>query len=725
MEIIEEFEDELASLNFNDESGQEKKPLHRNRKFWLPVGIVFIAIIVTIVVVTSGGSTNIEASPEILPGFGDGSADGDFNSVPAQPTSSPKTKPPTMPPTVSPPTGSPSVAVVYDPPSAEDCQVIAQGQTVNGQSGMIQHSFQVPMDVVLSDNTNIIDESAIVQQLQDKLQTKIMPNMAGCSTRRKLRNGSFEMEEQHRQLDAASSYVVANAQSQVAAQLIGCQMSNSLNCLHIVVSLNLHLKGTESTDALMRLISDTFAPPEGMLNKLELTEPIEGLWISSVATSVPFVPPPTPSPTAFPLVQPSPAFTPIRYEEDDDGLYDDDADDDDDLYDDDADDDDDLYDDDADDDDDVYDDDADDDDIYDGGHPSSQEFLRPRLLAKMTFGKRAITRKKICAIICTNDILVTTPNPHNVTKLNFVGFRRLTLSPTTNNAFICCARFSLQNAHNGTIINDGTIIISHRLRITRGECGEPQISESLQDELEQQPKDTTQPGTKPIYRNNQFWVTFGILLIGCIIGIVVVATGDPLALPLADSAGITSPLSNDSVETSSGQHSAPTRPPSDSSFYDPPSTEECEAVVKGETLHQQQDQIQRSFKISMNLPLANDIEQQMVLQELHKKTQTIIMPIIVGCATATIRRNMRDFFVEGDVKHHRQLVLSPYVAANAQAGVETDPVACTTNDYFNCIHEIVNVDLYLKGVEHCEDLLDFVSSVFRPAEGIVELLDLG
>jgi hypothetical protein len=186
--------------------------------------------------------------------------------------------------------------------------------------------------------------------------------------------------EHHRQLDAPT-YVVANAKSQVATQLIGCQMSSSLNCIHVIISLNLHLKGTETTDALMRLISDTFAPPQGMVNKLELNEPFVGLWISSVAASGSAVAPPTPAP--WPPGQTAPGFTPIRYDQDDD-LYDDlyvaptDGDingDDDDLFDDDDDDDllgddllddDDLYDDDGDDDllddDDLYDDDGDDDD---------------------------------------------------------------------------------------------------------------------------------------------------------------------------------------------------------------------------------------------------------------------------------------------------------------------------------------------------------------------------
>ncbi|CAJ1959975.1 unnamed protein product [Cylindrotheca closterium] len=364
MDKQEEFQDELASLNFNGE--RETKPLHRKPKFWIPVGIIIIAIIVTIAVTASGSSSSVESSPEILPGLSDGSKDGNFNSVPAQPTSSSqKTNPPTMPPTTSPPTEAPPAAVAYDPPSAAECQAIAQGESVAGQSGMIQHSFQVPMDVVLADSSNIIDESAIVQQLQDKVQTRLMPDMAGCNTRRKLRSGLSTMEQHHphRQLDD-NAYVIANAKSQVAAQLIGCQMSSSLNCIHVVVSLNLHLKGIETTDALMRLISDTFAPPEGMVNKLELNEPIVGLWISSVATSAPVAAPPTPpAPTPFPPGQTAPGdgFTPIRYDQDDD-LYDDLYYDD--LYDDDADDDadDDLYDDDADDDDDVYDDDADDDD---------------------------------------------------------------------------------------------------------------------------------------------------------------------------------------------------------------------------------------------------------------------------------------------------------------------------------------------------------------------------
>jgi len=230
-----------------------------------------------------------------------------------------------MPPTTNPPTASP---VIYNPLSTAECQAIALGQNLAGQDILIRKSFEVPIDVVLTDDSKFVDETAIAQQLQNKIQTKIMPNIAGCGIRRRLRKGSseIEMEYQHRLLEGAAPYVVANAQSHALPRLTGCKMSNALNCLSVVVTINLYLKGDESENALMRLISDTFAPPEGIVNKLQLSQPIVGLWISTVEIAVPFVSPPSAAPQPPP---PSVQIEGIEYWEDDDE-FDDDADDDDD-----------------------------------------------------------------------------------------------------------------------------------------------------------------------------------------------------------------------------------------------------------------------------------------------------------------------------------------------------------------------------------------------------------
>lgn len=99
-------------------------------------------------------------------------------------------------PTTPSPSDSPTseLVLVYDPPTLQDCETIAQGGSVDGQLQMLPMNFQIDLEVLLTFSIDTgIDQDGL-QELREKFQSVIAPELAGChiisnASSRKLQKG--------------------------------------------------------------------------------------------------------------------------------------------------------------------------------------------------------------------------------------------------------------------------------------------------------------------------------------------------------------------------------------------------------------------------------------------------------------------------------------------------------------------------------------------------------
>jgi hypothetical protein len=192
------------------------------------------------------------------------------------------------------PTTSPVEFSLYDPPTPEQCESIAAG-TFEPQDTLIVKTFEIPMDVNLEYETTDVD--IMVDMLNKQLQSKLAPQMAGCSDVRRLLRTA-------RKLDA-SRYIVGNvimeASHQAQAQCIIKQDS----CYRVLVNVSLYLHGDESTLPLVSRIGSVFGRGDSLVDELELPPPFDAIEVHAVSATFP-----TFFPAMTPTTKPSVAATP-------------------------------------------------------------------------------------------------------------------------------------------------------------------------------------------------------------------------------------------------------------------------------------------------------------------------------------------------------------------------------------------------------------------------------
>jgi Leucine-rich repeat (LRR) protein len=200
----------------------------------------------------------------------------------------------TSPSTALSPTTSPTEFLLYDPPTPEQCESIAAG-TFEPQDSLIVKTFEIPMDVNLEYETTDVD--VMVDMLNEKLQSKLAPKMAGCSDVRRLLRTT-------RKLDA-TAYIVENVIMEASHQAKAQCITKQDTCYRVLVDVSLYLHGNESTLPLVSRIGSVFGSADSLVDKLELPSPFDDIQVHAVFATFP-----TESPTMTPTTKPSVVATP-------------------------------------------------------------------------------------------------------------------------------------------------------------------------------------------------------------------------------------------------------------------------------------------------------------------------------------------------------------------------------------------------------------------------------
>ncbi|CAJ1947189.1 unnamed protein product [Cylindrotheca closterium] len=207
------------------------------------------------------------------------------------------------------PTSSPTKEYLYDPPNAQDCQDIANGNFPL-QNGWILRRFQVPMDVNLQYETTDVDTMATM--LVSHLQSDLAPILAGCDA---VVGESFL----RRRLVANTRFVIGNAIMSAWHESDDVCATQKRTCYRVMVEISLFVQGTKTNTSFQNLVTDVLeAGGDGSLvSQLDLPSPFDDIKVRgvfptfttespttrpSMAPTVPI----TPSPTTAPVVPATP-----------------------------------------------------------------------------------------------------------------------------------------------------------------------------------------------------------------------------------------------------------------------------------------------------------------------------------------------------------------------------------------------------------------------------------
>jgi hypothetical protein len=206
------------------------------------------------------------------------------------------------------------VVITYDPPSPEECAAIANGTVVDGQEDATVQSFDIHIQVTLAYEA---DMAVLLTEMTQQIQETLLPLLVGCDD------------------DAPTTNVIANGgvnAKQNEAQ--SCSDGAAGPCHSVIVTMDLYLKGEESSETLKETISNVFAG-DHLINNLRSSSPVEQIDFIEVVQSEPSTdeptlgpspsivnanptnPPnalqvdvPTPNPTRSPINYPIPVETP-------------------------------------------------------------------------------------------------------------------------------------------------------------------------------------------------------------------------------------------------------------------------------------------------------------------------------------------------------------------------------------------------------------------------------
>lgn len=217
---------------------------------------------------------------------------------------------PTTSSTASPTADKPTEESLYDPPTPEDCQAIANRSDLNGQDDIVVQSFDIDMDVSLLDpggpSENMTEP--LLRELEEKLHAYLIPALAGCNQTTETDNNMLRRKQ--RRILASTQYAIANAK--VLAEFsngVPCKADAPQQCFRVVVNLILYLKGNVDLLTLYGLISDKVGDAL-LVPLLQLEEPpfhhVEIVFVrSNDPTNVP-----SRSPTEMPTMSIVPSLEP-------------------------------------------------------------------------------------------------------------------------------------------------------------------------------------------------------------------------------------------------------------------------------------------------------------------------------------------------------------------------------------------------------------------------------
>eukprot|EP00980_Cylindrotheca_fusiformis_P019661 scaffold6846_cov107-Cylindrotheca_fusiformis.AAC.6 len=210
-----------------------------NNKKW------FVAIAVAIILVIAGGLGASLASRS-------SSRENTVKNIEAVFTDGPTISPSSLP------SQAPSESFLFDPPSEEDCAAIREKRAVDGQDRLLEKSFDLQFDVVLTNETGY-EYDIWVPELTLGIEEYLVPSIAGCrkAERRSLEwNNGYRSIRGNRKL-AILRYVVANA---IVSSTVDFDQSCATSteggiCYRVVVNLRLFLKGKVRISELIILLT--------------------------------------------------------------------------------------------------------------------------------------------------------------------------------------------------------------------------------------------------------------------------------------------------------------------------------------------------------------------------------------------------------------------------------------------------------------------------------------
>ncbi|KAL3941300.1 MAG: hypothetical protein SGBAC_004323 [Bacillariaceae sp.] len=213
------------------------------------------------------------------------------------------------------PTSTPSLVFVYDPPDADQCDLISQGLAVEGREDMIEHSFALVLNGTLSKDAGM---ESLKAALTDSIQSNVMPKLTGCDVsnqRRGLRNGPQQMER--RRMNDPYAYIVGNV---VIVDITSLRDSVE-DLSSFQVNIILYTQGEEViTINLIGRISDAFNDDDSFVVQLQTDDFFDDIELVGVQTLDPTSAPtnvvssvPNSVPTSTPTViaSQSPTFAPL------------------------------------------------------------------------------------------------------------------------------------------------------------------------------------------------------------------------------------------------------------------------------------------------------------------------------------------------------------------------------------------------------------------------------
>jgi hypothetical protein len=151
---------------------------------------------------------------------------------------------------------------------------MSNGEAVVDQGNMLSKNFTVELDVSLIVETDVLQ---IEPGLEEKIQSVLVPEMAGCSdvSRRLVRGKDYDssgLRADSRKLDTIN-YVIGNGLVIVECDTEAtCEESSEQPCYRCSVALELLLKGDERIFNLLSILVEVFTV-DSLTEVLELGQP--------------------------------------------------------------------------------------------------------------------------------------------------------------------------------------------------------------------------------------------------------------------------------------------------------------------------------------------------------------------------------------------------------------------------------------------------------------------
>jgi hypothetical protein len=162
-----------------------------------------------------------------------------------------------------------------------------------------------------------------------------------------------------------------------------------------------------------------------------------------------------------------------------------------------------------------------------------------------------------------------------------------------------------------------------------------------------------------------------------------------------------------STRNESFSTTTPTTSPANILLYNAPSEEQCELIASGLAIENEDEKIERTFEIKMDVQMNMIIDFNLVLLDFQQKLQEELAPALAGCSRK--EQNMRQ--------------RNQFVVANANIKVDyLMDQDCNIKEE-TCNRVLIELSLTLNGEDKVLSLLSRITDVFG-AESLMTVLDL-